>query len=149
MQRAVATPGLRRELQQTLKSWDTGSRVVLKADQEVAITDVQDSANEQRRGRIAEQGHSGERSSEKAGSDQNVKRCAGEMIEDEEQVKRNDIPLGGRVVSGIDHKIRAGKVRQNRVQRGSLTRCAFHGSRVWGEDHVHDFKAHEQECTES
>ena len=62
------------------------STVGLKADQEGAIADVQSqviavrlgetSAKEQFRGRIAEQRQSGERSSESAGADQNIKKKA-------------------------------------------------------------------------
>ena len=62
-----------------------GSRVVLKADQEVAIADVQrhvvavrSGANEQPRGRFAKQRQSGERSSESARSDKNAKGHIGE-----------------------------------------------------------------------
>ena len=57
------------------------------------------------RGRIAEQRQSGERSSESAGSDQNAKGRAGEKIEHENQVKRPDTPVYGRVVSRIGHKM--------------------------------------------
>ena len=50
-----------------------------------------------------------------AGSDRNATGRTGEEIEHENQVKRPDIPVDGRVVSRIDHKICE---RQNRQNRG-------------------------------
>ena len=41
----------------------------------------------------------------------------GEETEHESQVKRPDILVDGRVVSGIDRKIRERTIRQNRIQK--------------------------------
>ena len=68
------------------------------------------------RGRIAEQRHCGERKSESAKPDQNSQGRIQEEIDHESQVNRPDIPLDGRVVGGIDHKICERPNKQNRVQ---------------------------------
>ena len=67
----------------------------------------------------------------------------------ENQVKRPDILVDGRVVSRIDHKICEMPNRQHRVQRGSWTRRDSTGRGVRRENHVHDITEHEPESTES
>ena len=80
------------------------SRVALKADQEVAIADVQrqavavrsgETAFAQPRGRIAGQRQSRERSSKSARPDQNAERRVGKEIEYGNLVKRHDNPVDG------------------------------------------------------
>ena len=53
--------------------------------------------------------------------DQNTEKRIGEEIEHENQIKRHDIPVDGRVVSRADHKICEKPNRQNREQRGTGT----------------------------
>ena len=103
--KVVVIPGLRRELQQTSKNWDMGgSSVVLKADQEAAIADVQRQEAAVRSGdalpmnkqpcrRIAGQRQGRERSPESARHNQNNKSRVGKKIEHECQADDAQAPI--------------------------------------------------------
>ena len=106
-----------------------GLRVVLKADQEVAIAEVQREVVTARSGEtVPTNSHVGE--SQSNGRVENaVQRVQGLIrtlkdaleIQHENQVKRPSIRVDGRAVSRTDHKICDRPKRQDRVQRGTRT----------------------------